>query len=486
VKFIPKNRIVRFALSAALLVAAGVMGKRAWDRYRPLPEPTAGDAARGELAFTDSDLGSKNYGSIPRAVFDALPEIFPDLFIEGWPGLGFIAREGAPDGPPIGMVRVQVLGVETYASNCAICHMGRVGQKLVAGAPNANLNVQQITFSIMTALRRNELTIEAIDRVATKKNKPLSFLEKKGIEAWLAIARQKLGKRSLDWFKNELGPGRSDALNGWKRVLGVPEGDHKSWVDIPNIYNQKLKTHMLLDGSVTGDPAARVTMTELEKGRPPRDTLLHREVFDDLVAYLNQRIAPPAYPFPIDAKRAEQGHALFDDTCSGCHGSYGPGPRTYPNKRIASERVGTDPERALAMTMAMNEPLKSSGYSDILKIDPQQVYIAPPLDGVWATAPYLHNGSVPTLWHLLEAPAKRPAVFSRGWNEFDPVHVGLACAETSTPLECAPDAEQKKHDPRVIFRYDARKPGNLNTGHTFGEKLSDDERSALVEYLKTI
>jgi hypothetical protein len=72
-----------------------------------------------------------------------------------------------------------------------------------------------------------------------------------------------------------------------------------------------------------------------------------------------------------------------------------------------------------------------------------------------------------------------------------PVHpgqsarVGLECAETPA-LECPPDAEQKKHDPRVIFRYDARKPGNLNSGHTFGAALSDDERSALVEYLKTI
>jgi hypothetical protein len=53
-------------------------------------------------------------------------------------------------------------------------------------------------------------------------------------------------------------------------------------------------------------------------------------------------------------------------------------------------------------------------------------------------------------------------------------------------LECTPDATQKKHDPRTVWRFDARKIGNRNTGHTFGTSLSDDEKTALIEYLKTI
>src|SRR5262249_40132114 len=78
--------------------------------------------------------------------------------------------------------------------------------------------------------------------------------------------------------------------------------------------------------------------------------------------------------------------------------------------------------------------------------------------------------------------------FYRRWNEFDPKHVGIACEEVKTNdgVECAPDATQKKHDPRTVYRYDTRKNGNRNTGHPFGSTLSEDEKTALLEYLKTI
>ena len=68
-------------------------------------------------------------------------------------------------------------------------------------------------------------------------------------------------------------------------------------------------------------------------------------------------------------------------------------------------------------------------------------------------------------------------------------NVGLLCAETrreAAPLECPQDAEQKKHSPKILFHLDARKPGNLNTGHRFGTSLPESDKYALVEYLKTI
>jgi mono/diheme cytochrome c family protein len=481
-----KRRITILAKGVALLVA--VVGIDAlWDRYRPLPKPMPGDASRGQLAFSESDLGSKDYFSVPRAVFDALPEVYPDLFVEGWEGMGFIPRPEDPQGPPIGLVRVQVKGMEAYATNCAVCHTGRVGQMTIVGAPNANLNLHQFGISMFTSLKRSELTVDSVDAVATKKGKPLTFLERQGIRVWLTVARAKIANKSTQWFTTELGPGRSDAINVWKRVLHVPENGHKAWVDIPNVYNQRLKTHTLLDGSMTGDAAVRASLTELEKGRPPREVLLHRQVFDDIIAYMNERLAPPKFPFPLDDAKVARGRAVFDDTCSSCHGTYGAGPHTYPNKRVRSDRLGTDPERALAMTPAMADPVRKYGYDDMLTVDAQPAYIAPPLDGVWATAPYLHNGSVPTLWHLLQDESNRPTVFWRGFNEYDSSRVGFVCAETGTALhECAMDATQRKHDPRVIFRYDANKSGNLNRGHLFGVSLPAEDKEAIVEYLKTI
>jgi hypothetical protein len=99
-------------------------------------------------------------------------------------------------------------------------------------------------------------------------------------------------------------------------------------------------------------------------------------------------------------------------------------------------------------------------------------YANHPLDGIWARAPYLHNGSVPTLWDLLQEPAARPAVFYRGYDVFDQVNVGFVSG--------VPEA-----DGRAFFRYDTAIPGNGNGGHIYGTKLTADEKRALIEYMKT-
>ena len=113
-------------------------------------------------------------------------------------------------------------------------------------------------------------------------------------------------------------------------------------------------------------------------------------------------------------------------------------------------------------------------------------YRARPLDGVWATAPYLHNGSVPTLQDMLRPQHERPKIFCVGNRQFDPVKVGLA----AMPGGCG-----------AYTRFDADGLGNSNLGHSFegnekdpkrrpngviGRGLTQDERDALVEYLKTL
>lgn len=98
-------------------------------------------------------------------------------------------------------------------------------------------------------------------------------------------------------------------------------------------------------------------------------------------------------------------------------------------------------------------------------------YKARPLTGAWATGPFLHNGSVPTLYDLLLPPAQRPAAFSLGTREFDPERVGFVTAARSD------------ND----FQFDTIGPGNSNQGHDYGNAgLSDRQRRAIVEYLKVI
>jgi hypothetical protein len=95
------------------------------------------------------------------------------------------------------------------------------------------------------------------------------------------------------------------------------------------------------------------------------------------------------------------------------------------------------------------------------------------LKGIWATAPYLHNGSVPNLWELLKKPQDRVPTFKVGSRKFDPENVGYA-------TDASPYASG-------TFTVDpANANGNGNGGHEYGTGLSDDDRWAIIEYLKTL
>lgn len=104
---------------------------------------------------------------------------------------------------------------------------------------------------------------------------------------------------------------------------------------------------------------------------------------------------------------------------------------------------------------------------ELLFVPPKYEYKARPLNGIWATAPYLHNGSVPTLDDLLKPAAERPVKFRTGGRAFDPDKVGLLPPATGG------------------FELDTTIPGNSNKGHEHGPKDPADRR-ALLEYLKSL
>jgi len=110
-------------------------------------------------------------------------------------------------------------------------------------------------------------------------------------------------------------------------------------------------------------------------------------------------------------------------------------------------------------------------YANMLKTNG---YMAAPLEGVWLRAPYLHNGSVPTLRDLLEPPDRRPREFYRGYDAYDPTKLGFK----------DPDAETIRTG--TVFRYDTTQHANGNSGHLHGTNLSSSEKTALLEYLKTL
>lgn len=148
--------------------------------------------------------------------------------------------------------------------------------------------------------------------------------------------------------------------------------------------------------------------------------------------------------------------------------------------------VQTDPNRSEFFDTKLWSAIERSEYADLLEPSGAQdinvpAYVAPRLEGVWARFPYLHNASVPTLMDLLSKAVSRPVGFTlRDAGEehsFDRTRVGL-----KVELSAAAIARAMSE----AWIYDVSKPGHSNQGHEFGTELAEDEKLALIEYLKTL
>jgi len=200
--------------------------------------------------------------------------------------------------------------------------------------------------------------------------------------------------------------------------------------------------------------------------------------FPDILAYINT-LQPPAYPGTINTALVEQGKTIFNNTCSKCHGTYGSGG-TYPNLLVELSTVGTDPKLSSAYDQSIYNVFKdwfNNGWfgknPNGAKLVTGNGYVAQPLDGIWATAPYLHNGSVPTLEDLLNS-SQRPAYWKRTFvdNDYNYTKLGWNYTSPGSKID--------------NFTYDVSLSGYGNQGHTFGDGLTADQRTALIEYLKTL
>jgi mono/diheme cytochrome c family protein len=214
----------------------------------------------------------------------------------------------------------------------------------------------------------------------------------------------------------------------------------------------------------------------------PRETILaNEETFKDIYTWINA-VESPKYPYAIDQALARRGGIVYASNCAKCHGTYGAGAR-YPERVVALSEVGTDPVRARDFSVAFIKHLDESwvGQYGQTPIYPGvNGYIAPPLDGIWANAPYLHNGSVPTMWDLL-TPSSRPSVWTRTDTGYDQQKLGSEAQGFDKLPDDATSAVQKRRYYQTNLR------GFSNQGHQFPPQgLSDENKRALIEYLKTL
>jgi Cytochrome c len=272
------------------------------------------------------------------------------------------------------------------------------------------------------------------------------------------------------------GRGRDDAMNLTKYfLLNWPMDDSIGPTDMPSIWNlKKYKPEKGMLLNLAGDSHdARSVIIDSALGvlaAAPHDPEDFRKQIDWLVNYLSEKQAPK-FPFPIDQKQAETGKTIFDSNCARCHASERTGTR------VPVEEVGTDRERLKTWSkkaaIESNKVVRNFGIErrGLVENEPSG-YIAAFLDGIWLRAPYLHNGSVPSLRDLLKRVADRPKVFYRGYDVYDPENVGFVTQ--------GPEAQ------RIGTKYDVSERASGNQGHEHGVNLTGAEKDALIEYLKTL
>jgi hypothetical protein len=363
---------------------------------------------------------------------------------------------------PMGLRESQGLFGKGLSSDCMLCHGGSILGTSYVGLGNSSLDFQTFWEELSAA-------------DGLKHKSPHVFCNVRGTSEAGSMAVYLLGWRNPDLSM---------------RLRRVELGIHDDMCeDVPAWWLLKKKKTMYYTGGGDARSVRSLMQFMMSPLNSPSAFEKAEPAFADIQAYLKS-LEPPKYPLPIDRQLAHKGQSIFEKTCARCHGTYG-ADWTYPNRIVPIDEIGTDRKRFEGLTEEFARAYDRSwfarespgwfadGYTGIAS----KGYQAPPLDGIWATAPYFHNGSAPTVYHVLNSKA-RPGIFTRSYRTdreaYDPEKLGWKI----TVLDKGADENLPPSERRKI--YDTSKPGRGNRGHTYGDKLTEEERMAVIEYLKTL
>lgn len=365
-------------------------------------------------------------------------------------------------------------GELVVAPNCLQCHAQVFDGKLIVGLGNAlsDFTVNRQATAVFAEKFLKNLKGEEAKKYEASKN---------FIDAIKAISPQLItttkGVNLADALAALLVSHRDPQTLRWSDKSSFTLPTEMIPTDVPAWWLLKKKNAMFYNGFGRGDFGRFLMGSNL---LTVTDTTEAAEVdshFNDMLAYINS-IQPPKYPKPINTSMAAEGKTIFNANCKKCHGSYGDSSM-YPNLLIPEEIIKTDSALYTAnysnpeMVNWFNKSWFTTGDHPA-KLVPYRGYIAPPLDGIWITAPYLHNGSVPDLETLLNS-KKRPTYWQRSFNSV--IDYNYDIPGQRYEIKSAPGGSEV---------YNTTQKGYSNQGHYFGDKFSDVERRALIEYLKTL
>jgi mono/diheme cytochrome c family protein len=450
------------SISFAFSNIAGVLNVKDTPTYIPASKQRTGNAEKGYQYLTTGDY-----------LKSGIPYSF---FVLGAPKdtNNFLNRTGLNKNLSHDFTAVKAPNGETVvAPNCLQCHAQVFDGKLVVGLGNSFSDFTQNRESIALVAEKMLKNLTGVNAkkydaaksfiAALKTISPNLITSTKGVNLADALAALLVAHRdpvTLQWSDKNLMPLPTEIIP----------------TDVPAWWLLKKKNAMFYNGFGRGDFGRFLMASNL---LTVSDTSEAKEVdshFNDVLAYIYS-LTPPKYPLAVDEGLVAKGKQVFTANCKGCHGTYGEGGK-YPNLLIPESIIQTD---SLLYSSNYSSPQFVDWFNKSwftsgdhpAKLVPYQGYIAPPLDGVWVTAPYMHNGSIPNLEAMLNS-AIRPTYWQRNFAKAD---YNYEIPGWNYTLKDAPGNSEV---------YNTTLKGYSNKGHYFGDKLSDKERKAVIEYLKTL
>lgn len=461
-----------------------------FDRYAP-NRPV--DLADDREHFLYGSIGSDVENGLPVRILTILPQMFPEYLPAGAPhdytAFGFI-REPDRD-LPIGFSTRRRI-IDLTGLNCAVCHTGSVrvsvdAEPMIIPAMPANtvdlLAFFEFLFNCAGDWRfTTEKVLEAMDAQAplSRFDRELYSLVIPQMQSRLLARKEKLAFL-LDPEHPDFGPGRVDTFNTFKvdqfaeEYYGYefPSGELIGTVDFPSVWNQAARDGLQLHWDGNNSSVRERNFSAALGAGATRENVDIPRLFrvEEWLAHLDA----PAYPFEINETLLDRGEALFMQYCHRCHDFAGADVGTV----VPLDEIQTDEHRLNSYTRKFLhvQQAYTRGYEwEFTHFTKTDGYANLPLDGIWARAPYLHNGSVPTMWDMLRPAEQRPPSFYRGNDVYSAAKMGF-------------ESEASSANGRKFFLFDTSKSGNSNRGHSepeYGTELSDSERWALIEFLKTL